>query len=119
MPFLNMSWGRGEPSDETLLRAIARRERPALERLYDRYSAQVFGLTLELMPDQQSAEEVVTETFWYVWKNANNISPRALESETWIIGLAHSIARQELRSRTAAAVGQSGLPLQKAFVEDG
>lgn len=71
-------------TDEALLLRIARRERQALEQLYDRYSGWVYGLALQMQPDSTRAEEIVIETFWYMWKYADRLSNSATNFESWL-----------------------------------
>jgi len=92
-----------EATDEALLLRIAQRERQALEQLYDRYSARVCGLALQLQPDRTRADEIVIETFWYVWKHADMIKTGAANVETWL----PAIVRWMASAQGAAASDQN------------
>ena len=59
-----------QAEDGTLVAAIVRRQPEALEQLYDRYHTMVYHLALRILQSQESAEEVVEEVFWQVWRNA-------------------------------------------------
>ena len=52
-----------ELPDETLLTRIARRDRAALEALYDRYGRRVFALAARMLNDRESSEEVTQDVF--------------------------------------------------------
>lgn len=81
-----------EATDEALLVRVARRERQALERLYDRYSGRVCGLARQVQPNPDRAEQIVIETFWYVWKHADQMRDSAANVETWLMTIASWMA---------------------------
>jgi RNA polymerase sigma-70 factor (ECF subfamily) len=57
--------------ESALLARVAAGDRgPALEELYRRYEARVYGLGLRLLGDQGLAEELVQETFVRLWQQA-------------------------------------------------
>lgn len=71
-----------EATDAVLLLRIAQRERQALEQLYDRYGAKVGGWALLVQPDPTCSEEIIIETFWYVWKHASKLRSSSANVET-------------------------------------
>jgi RNA polymerase sigma-70 factor (ECF subfamily) len=99
-------------SDEQVLAAIARGEHLALRVLYDRYSGAVFSLALKMVADRELAEEVTQEAFLRVWRHAGSYDPTRGRVATWVLGLTHHLAIDQIRRRKVQAqpmpVGEDG-----------
>ena len=59
--------------DKQLIKQINDGDPAALEILYERYAPAVMGLAVKMLGDRTTAEEIVQETFWRVWKKAPNM----------------------------------------------
>jgi RNA polymerase sigma-70 factor (ECF subfamily) len=88
--------------DHTRLRRTARGDGRALEELYARHGAALFGYLLVLTPDRGLAEEVLQDTLVAAWKGAGSFAGRS-SVKTWLFGIARRKVRDALRRR--------GLPL--------
>ncbi len=55
-------------SDETLLQHIHSRDQAALAALYDRYAVCVMTLVVQITGRRLTAEIVVEQLFWLVWR---------------------------------------------------
>lgn len=93
--------GRTAPEDEALLARVAAGDARALETLYDRYSGVVYGTALRILGAAELAEEVVQETFWRVWRRSGTFQPSRGQVSSWILGIAHNLAIDELRRQRA------------------
>jgi RNA polymerase sigma-70 factor (ECF subfamily) len=87
-------------SDEILASQVARGSSAALEALYDRHSATVFGLTLKILGDRAAAEDVLQETFWRVWKSAETFQPQRGSFSGWLFRIARNLAIDMYRRRS-------------------
>ena len=99
------------------LSRISRGERAALENLYRRTSAKLFGVCLRILSDRAEAEDVLQEVYLTVWNKAAQFdAERGLSPITWLVSIARNRALDRLRSRTqrfggldeAAVVAQRG-----------
>lgn len=81
-----------ETSDETLAGQVARGDSAALEALYDRHASMVLGLLFKVIGDRASAEDVLQETFWRVWKNASAYEPTRGTFTSWLFRIARNLA---------------------------
>lgn len=90
---------RRQPPDGALVAAIARRQQDALDQLYERYQAVVYHLALKILGNRETAEEVVLEVFWQVWREAERYDARRGSVGAWLATVARSRAIDALRAR--------------------
>lgn len=95
-------------SDEALLALIEQQDIAAYEQLYDRHAQTAFGLILRIVRNQTTAEEVLQETFWQVWKSAAQYRSQGAAA-AWIFRIARNrsldeLRRQKVRPQTADQV---------------
>jgi RNA polymerase sigma factor (sigma-70 family) len=82
------------------LTRISRGERAALEKLYHRTSAKLFGVCLRILTDRAEAEDVLQEVYLTVWKKAAQFdAERGLSPITWLVSIARNRALDRLRSK--------------------
>jgi RNA polymerase sigma-70 factor (ECF subfamily) len=65
----------------------------SLELLFTRYSRLVFGIALRILNDHSEAEEVVQESFLYVYQKALLFDPAKGSAKGWVVQIAFSRAR--------------------------
>jgi RNA polymerase sigma-70 factor (ECF subfamily) len=80
------------PSDEELLTDLQTYDAKAFEVLFCRYSRLVFGIASRILRDYSEAEEVVQETFLYVYRKATLFDPEKGGAKAWIVQIAFSRA---------------------------
>ena len=85
--------------DADLVAAIARGEVEALERLYDRYGALVFSVSLRVLHDHHLAEDVVQEVFHRLWRQPTSFDPVRGRFISWMMSVTRNRALDELRRR--------------------
>jgi RNA polymerase sigma-70 factor (ECF subfamily) len=88
-----------EATDAVLMTAIARGDRHALEVLYGRHHLRVYRFILRLAGDPTLAEDVVSDVFFAVWRNADGFKAQA-EVSTWLLAIARYKVLTALRRRT-------------------
>ncbi len=104
-------WDAGEPvaiqplSDEALLGAIAAGDRPSLQTFYSRHRVRVYRYVLRLIGDAAAAEDIASEVFLEVWRQADTFKAKSRVS-TWILGVARYKALSALRSRPKAPIDE-------------
>ncbi len=87
-----------ESSDGDLLNKIAAGDRLAMRTLYGRHNVRVFRFVLRLIGDESKAEDIVSEVFFDVWRQAARFEGRSQVS-TWILAIARYKAISILRQR--------------------
>ncbi len=88
--------------ERQLLAAVARREVEAFDRLYRRYYKRVLGFAMRITQRSDSAEEVVDDTMFTVWRKAGDFAGRSRPS-TWIFGIAYRKALKAAQRTPAAS----------------
>ena len=87
-------------SDEILAARVAQGDRTALETLYDHHAAMVLSISLRIIGDRATAEDVLQETFWRVWQSAVTYQPRRESFTRWLFRIARRIAIDAHRRRS-------------------
>ncbi len=57
-------------ADEELLARTIAQDIPAFEALYNRHARTIYSLILRIVHEPEVAEELLQETFWQVWRKA-------------------------------------------------
>ena len=85
-------------SDEVLVTLIAAGDKNAMRTLFTRHSARVFRFLLRIVDGAATAEDLVSETFIEVWRQAGRFEARS-KASTWLLGIARHKALSSLRQR--------------------
>jgi RNA polymerase sigma-70 factor, ECF subfamily len=86
------------PADELLIGRIARGDRLAMQVLFARHHVRIYRFVLRLLRDEMAAEDVISEVFLDVWRQASRFEGRSAVS-TWLIAIARFKALSTLRKR--------------------
>src|SRR6516165_4924107 len=83
--------------DEVLLGRIANGDRLAMQVLYARYHVRAFRFVVRLVRDEATAEDVISEVFLDVWRQAGRFEARSTVS-TWLLAIARfkAVCRQSI-----------------------
>lgn len=81
-----------------LIGSIATGDQRAMSALYDATNRLVFGLTLRILGDAGTAEEVLLDVYMQVWRQASAFDERRGGPLAWLTTLARSRAIDRLRS---------------------
>ncbi len=90
------------PTPEELITRVARGDREAFDRLYDRFAGAVFGLVKRVLRDPAQSEEVTQEVLVDIWRTAPSFDPTRGSAGTWVMTLAHRRAVDRVRSAQAS-----------------
>jgi RNA polymerase sigma-70 factor (ECF subfamily) len=98
-------------SDEALISRIAGGDRLAMQVLFARHHVRVYRFVLRLVGNTATAEDLISEVFLDVWRQAAKFEARSSAS-TWLLAIARFKAlsalrrkpEEELDDETAAAI---------------
>src|ERR1700730_5377208 len=85
-------------SDEALNGRIASGERLAMQVLFTRHHLRVYRFILRLVRNESLAEDLISEVFLDVWRQAGRFEGRSSAS-TWLLAIARFKALSALRRR--------------------
>lgn len=92
-------------SDQDLISRVAKGDRLAFRALYARHHVRVFRFILRFVRDEAQAEDLISEVFLDVWRQADRFEGRSSVS-TWILGMARFKALSSLRRPTEASLDE-------------
>jgi RNA polymerase sigma-70 factor, ECF subfamily len=99
--------GQATP-DETLLSAISNRDQRAMRVLYARHHVRVYRFVLRLTQDRSLAEDVVSDVFFDVWRQAGSFKGKS-EASTWLLAIARYKALSALRAHSDAQLDENAV----------
>src|SRR5215472_14403203 len=85
-------------SDEVLIGRIATGDRLAMQVLFARHHVRVFRFAVRLGRNEATAEDLISEVFLDVWRQAGRFEGRSTVS-TWLLAIARFKAISALRRR--------------------
>lgn len=86
-------------------------DRSAFRTVYEATSAKLFGVCLRILPDRQTAEDVLQDTYVTVWRKAASFDASRASPITWLVTIARNRAIDRLRS---AAPMKNAAPVEEA-----
>jgi RNA polymerase sigma-70 factor, ECF subfamily len=100
-----------DTSDVALVRSIAAGDKHAMQILFARHNVRVFRFVLRFVEDRSAAEDLVSEVFLDVWRQAGRFEGRS-QVTTWLLAIARYKAlsamqrglTEELDEDVAAAI---------------
>jgi RNA polymerase sigma-70 factor, ECF subfamily len=94
--------------DEMLLTLIAAQDRDAMRALFVRHNARVFRFLAHILGDATTAEDLVSEVFIEVWRNAGSFEARS-KASTWVLAIARYKAASVRRRRRCDQLDESAI----------
>lgn len=91
---------------------VAQGSQSALEDVYTRTGAKLFGICLRILGDKSEAEDALQEVYVSVWRRADSFDPERASPITWLATLARNRAIDKLRSSGRVRATQ---PLEAAL----
>ena len=87
-----------QDADHILIERIVQQDAGALEALYDRYAQPIYNLIVRMVRDKATADDLLQETFWQVWRSAGKFSGRG-SAAAWLHRIARNKSIDHLRRR--------------------
>jgi RNA polymerase sigma-70 factor (ECF subfamily) len=90
-----------QTADEVLIQRIADGDRLAMQVLFARHHVKVYRFVLRLVRNETTAEDLISEVFLDVWRQAGRFEGRSAVS-TWLLAIARFKALSALRRKPEA-----------------
>ena len=101
-----------DASDAALIQSIAAGDKGAMRILFARHNVRVYRFLLRFV-DQSTAEDLVSEVFLDVWRQAGRFQGRS-QVTTWLLAIARNKALSALRRRSTEELDEEAA----AAIED-
>lgn len=92
-------------SDEAFIRRIAARDQLAMRALFARHRIPLYRWLLRIVRDETLAEDLLSDVFLDVWRQASSFEGRASVS-TWLLAIARYKALSARRARSDAELDE-------------
>jgi RNA polymerase sigma-70 factor (ECF subfamily) len=102
-----------DTSDAALIQSIGAGDRQAMRILFARHNVRIYRFLLRFVADKSTAEDLVSEVFLDVWRQADKFQARSQVS-TWLLAIARNKALAVLRRRSTEELEEE----QAAAIED-
>jgi RNA polymerase sigma factor (sigma-70 family) len=89
-----------EHSYRQLIARIAAADPAALAEFYDMTAGRVYALALRITAQRTTAEEVVSDVYLQVWRQAGRYDPKRGRALVWLLTICRSRALDALRKHT-------------------
>lgn len=86
-------------SEEELVARLRSRDASAMSVLYDMYSATLYGVVLQIVKNEETAEDVLQEAFVKIWNSFGNYDASKGRLFTWMINICRNQAIDTIRSK--------------------
>jgi RNA polymerase sigma-70 factor (ECF subfamily) len=104
-------------SDDVLMARIAQGDRRAMQALYGRHHVRVFRFGLRLVRNERLAEELMSDVFLDVWRQAGCYEGRSAVS-TWLLTVTRFKALSALRRHRDSGRVDEGLAMPEDLSDD-
>ncbi|HET6996021.1 MAG TPA: sigma-70 family RNA polymerase sigma factor [Chitinophagaceae bacterium] len=90
----------GKKYDEIeLVDQLKQRSEKAYSYLYDNYAGALYGIIHSIIPDNETANDVVQDVFINIWTKIDSYDPSKGRLFTWMLNIARNAAIDKLRSK--------------------
>ena len=96
-----------------LLGKICSRDQAALGAFYDLTVGRVFGIVMRVTANRELAEEVTSDVYMQVWRNAESYQAGRSTPLSWLLVMAHSRSIDALRREGSATRNQ--VPIEDGY----
>jgi RNA polymerase sigma factor (sigma-70 family) len=86
-------------TEEELIRLLRQKDESAFSYLYDRYAGALLGIISRMVAEEESAEDLLQETFVKIWNHFSSYDSSKGKLFTWLVNIARNQAIDHTRSK--------------------
>jgi RNA polymerase sigma-70 factor (ECF subfamily) len=90
---------RTKYNEEQLIVLLNEQNNDAFNYLYDNYSGALFTIINQIVPDKETAGDVLQEVFINIWRKINSYDATKGRLFTWMLNIARNAAIDKIRSK--------------------
>lgn len=87
------------PIEKEIVKLFENGDKQAITLLYDYYADAIYGVILKIISDENTAQDVLQESFVKIWKNSKKYDPSKAKLFTWLYRIAYNTAIDKIRSQ--------------------
>lgn len=87
-------------SEQELVSLLQQRSDTAFSYLYDNYSGALNGIINQIVPESETANDVLQEVFVSIWRKIESYDPAKGRLFTWMLNIARNASIDKIRSRS-------------------
>lgn len=76
---------------------IKKGDTKAFERIYDAYSASLFGICLKIIKDEEASQDILQDSFVKIWKKIHSFDETKGSLFTWMLNITRNTAIDRYR----------------------
>lgn len=84
--------------ENTIITLLKNNDKKAISLLYENYSGALLGVIKKVIKDDDTAQDVLQESFVKVWKKGKSYDPEKAKLFTWLYRIAYNSAIDKVRS---------------------
>ena len=85
--------------EDELIEALRQKRKIGYDALYDMYSSALYGIIFRIVQVEETAEDVLQETFIRIWNSFSSYNSSKGRLFTWMMNLARNMAIDKVRSK--------------------
>jgi RNA polymerase sigma-70 factor (ECF subfamily) len=93
--------------DAELVKLVAQKNEEALGELYDRYHKLVYSIAVNIVGQQEEAEEITLDVFIRLWEKADTYRSSRAKVNTWLVRIARNRSIDILRRESIRPMKRS------------
>ena len=86
-------------SEEELVARLRARDTAAMAVVYDMYSATLYGVVLQIVKIEETAEDILQEAFVKIWNSFESYDASKGRLFTWMINICRNLAIDTIRTK--------------------
>ncbi len=86
-------------TEEELILGIRNKDQVMFGYLYDHYCGSLFGIIRRIVPEEESAEDILQEAFVKIWNNIGSYDAGKGRLFTWMVNLTRNLSIDHTRSK--------------------
>jgi RNA polymerase sigma factor (sigma-70 family) len=86
--------------EEELIALLRKRSESSFSYLYDNYAGALLGVISGIIPDSETARDILQDVFINIWRKIESYDPAKGRLFTWMMNIARNAAIDKLRSRS-------------------
>ena len=86
-------------TEKEIITFLKNGDKKAITLLYESYSDSLFGVIKKIIPDDDTAQDVLQESFVKIWRYAKKYDPNKAKLFTWLYRIAYNTAIDKVRSQ--------------------